>query len=63
MQVDGHQRTVSDVSTFYEAFLRDCASYIIVIKHLIFILKMLYIVIVSTGSSDSHRAGFIENPP
>ena len=32
----GHQRTVSDVSTFYEAFFRVCASYIIDIQHIIF---------------------------
>ena len=50
MQIDGHQRTVSDVSTFYEAFLRVCASYIIDVKHIIFILKMSYIMIVSWDS-------------
>ena len=49
MQVDGHQCTVSNVSTYYEAFFRECATYIIVIKH-IFILKILYIMIVSWDS-------------
>ena len=50
MQVGGHQSTVFNVSTFCEAFLRECASYIIVIEHIIFILKMLYIMIVSWDS-------------
>ena len=50
IHVDGHQRTVPDVSTFYEAFLRVCAAYIIVVKHITFILKMLYIMIVSWDS-------------
>ena len=39
-----------DVSTFYEAFLRMCASYVIVVKHIIFILKISYIMIVSWDS-------------
>ena len=26
MQLDGHKRTVLDVSAFYDAFLRTCAS-------------------------------------
>ena len=38
MQIDGHERTVFDVSALCEAFLRTCASYIIDIKR-IFILK------------------------
>ena len=50
MQKVGHQSTVLDVSTFYKAFLRICAIYIIVVKH-IFILKNLYIMIVSWDSA------------
>ena len=35
-----------DVSTSYEAFLRMCASYVIVVEHIVYILKILHIMIV-----------------
>ena len=51
MHIDGHQRTVFfDVSTFYEAFLRMCASYVIVVMHIIFMLNVLCIIITSWDS-------------